>query len=93
MVALKLKATTTSQDGDALIEAIRRLPERVPGILELRCGRNVSPARAHGYEIGVFVRFPGREELQAYGPHPEHQAVSRHIQELCADVLALDFEV
>lgn len=93
MVALRLKPSTTAAEADALLDAVRRLPDQVPGILELRCGRNFSPARAHGFDLGVEVRFPGRAELQAYGPHPDHQRVSARIAEICADVCALDFEV
>jgi len=93
MVALRLRAATTSEEADALMEAVRRLPEKVPGILELDCGRNFSPARAKGFDLGICVRFAGRAGLEAYGPHPDHQVVSRRIAELCEDVFAVDFEV
>ena len=91
-MALKLKATTSAAEADALIEAIRRLPDKVPGIVELQCGRNFSPARAQGYDIGVHVRFPGRAELAAYGPHPDHTPISARIGEICESVLVIDFE-
>lgn len=92
LVALRLKPTTTAAEVDALLATVRRLPEQIPGILDLQCGRNFSPGRAHGYEVALRVRFAGRAELAAYGPHPAHQPVSARIAELCADVLALDFE-
>jgi hypothetical protein len=92
LVALRLKPTTTEAQVEELLSAVRGLPAKVPGILELRCGRNFSPERAHGYDIGIRVLFPGRAELAAYGPHPEHLPVRARIAELCADVLAVDFE-
>ncbi len=92
LVALRLRPGVDPGAVDGLLAAVRGLPAVVPGILELQCGRNFSPARAHGFDIGLRVRFPGRAELAAYGPHPEHQAVLARIQELCDDILALDFE-
>jgi len=92
LVALRLKPETSRADADALLAAIRGLPAQVPGILELQCGWNISPARARGFELGVRVRFPGRAELAAYGPHPAHAVVSARIQQLCAEVLVLDLD-
>ena len=92
LVLLKLKPATTSEQADELLAAIGSLPGRVPAIAEMQCGRNFSPARAHGYDIGIRVRFPGKAELTAYGPNPEHQKVVARIMELCDDLIALDFE-
>ena len=91
-MAFRLKAGVSPDEVESLLAAIRGLPAAVPGILELQCGTNFSPARAHGYDLGLRVRFVGRAELEAYGPHPAHQPVLARVRELCDDVLALDFE-
>lgn len=92
LVFLRLRPGVADADVEALLAALRGLPALVPGILEMQCGRNFSPERAQGYDLGVHVRFPGTAELAAYGPHPAHQAVRARIAELCSDVLALDVE-
>jgi hypothetical protein len=92
LVLLRLKPGVTPEEVDGLLAAIRGLPARVPGILGLQCGRNFSPDRAQGYDLGIHVRFARREDLAAYGPHPEHQKVVARIQDLCAGLIAVDFE-
>lgn len=92
IVVLRLKAEAAPAQVGELLTALRNLPAQVPGILDLDCGRNFSPGRAQGYDLGLVVRFPGQAELAAYGPHPAHQAVRRRIDALCSEVLVLDFE-
>jgi antibiotic biosynthesis monooxygenase (ABM) superfamily enzyme len=92
LVLLKPKPGTPDPALDELVGLLRGLRERVPGILSLEAGRNISPDRARGFAIGLHVRFPDRQALAAYGPHPEHQRVVQRIQELCDEVLVVDFE-
>ncbi len=92
-MVLRLRPGVAEEDAQTLIGELRALAGEIPGIMDLQCGRNFSPARAHGYDIGLRVRFPGKSELAAYGPHPAHQRVLERIGQLCADVLAVDFEV
>ncbi len=93
LVILKLKPTTADAEAEALLASIRALPHKIPGILDLQCGRNFSPGRDHGFHLGVRVRFTDRAALAAYGPHPEHQPVSARLRDLCDDVLAIDFDI
>jgi hypothetical protein len=93
VVLTKLKPTATPEQVDRAMAALNALPGRVPGLLEMKCGVNFSPARAQGYGFGLVARFEGRPELAAYGPHPEHQAASALLREVSDDLLALDFEV
>jgi hypothetical protein len=92
LVLLRLRPGVGDGEVEGLLAALRGLPARVPGILELQCGRGFRPERAHGFDLGLRVRFPGRAELEGYDRHPDHQAVRARIAELCSDVLALDFE-
>ena len=93
LVVLRLRPGVAEEEAEALIGELRALSGEIPGVMDLQCGRNFSPARAHGYDIGLRVRFPGKSELAAYGPHPAHQRVLERIGQLCVDVLAIDFEV
>ena len=75
------------------VEGLRALKDRIPGILDLTCGRNFTD-RGKGYTHGLVVRFTDRAALESYGPHPEHQhVVQNYINPIRADVLALDYEL
>ncbi len=93
LVLFKLKPeATTEQKSDAL-NALKTLKEAVPGVVDLSVGINFSD-RSQGFEIGLFVRFTDRAALEAYGPHPAHQAVVRDfINPIKADVIVCDFEL
>lgn len=58
-----------------LVEALRALKGKIPGILELSCGVNLTPERGNGNQVALRVLFKDVESLRAYGPHPAHQAV------------------
>jgi hypothetical protein len=92
LVLLKLKPTTGRAQAEELLGALRALAGRIPGLLEVACGWNISPARAHGYDLGARMRFADRPALEAYAPHPEHRPVAERVRELCEDVLVVDFE-
>jgi hypothetical protein len=78
---------------DNVVAELRKLKDKIPGIVDLSSGANFSD-RAKGYTHGLVVRFTNRAALEAYGPHPEHQrVVQKFINPIRADVLALDYEV
>jgi len=74
------------------VEALLALADKIPGVLELTCGKNFSD-RNQGYTHGMVVRFIDRAALEAYGPHPAHQhVVQNFISPIRADVLVVDYE-
>jgi hypothetical protein len=81
---------------DKIAEAIaglKALKDEIPGIISLTCGENFSP-RSQGYECGLLVRFVDRAALEAYGPHPAHQAVVQTlISPIRTDTIVVDFEI
>ncbi len=93
LVLLRLKPGVARDAGDDLLARLRGLPATVPGIAALQCGWNISPERAHGFDIALRVRLQDREALAAYRGHPDHQAVLAVIRERCGDILAVDFEI
>lgn len=48
--------------------------------------------RHRGYTIGLVVRFVDREALERYGPHPEHVPVKAYADQVCEDVISVDYE-
>lgn len=93
IVLFKWKAGTTPEQIDAVMEALRELKAKIPGIVDLSCGENFCD-RAQGFQHGLVVRFTDREALAAYSPHPAHQAVVQNqIKPILADIIALDYEI
>lgn len=93
LVLLQLRPGMTRAEGDDLLARLRGLPATVPGIEALQCGWNFSPERAHGFDLALRVRLSDRDALSAYRSHPDHRRVLTVIEERCADILALDFEI
>lgn len=76
-----------------VVDGLRALQGRVPGILDLSCGEDFS-GRAQGYTHALVVRFTDRAALDAYGPHPAHRhVVETYVNPIRDDVLALDFAI
>jgi hypothetical protein len=93
VVLFKWKPEATPEQIERVMEALRELPEKIPGIRELTCGENFCE-RAQGFQHGLVVRFADRAALDAYGPHPAHQEVVQSlILPLRESVLALDYEI
>jgi len=93
LVLFKLKPEATDEQKQAALKALKSLKESVPGVLDLSAGLNFSE-RSQGFEIGLLVRFSDRAALEAYGPHPAHQAVVRdYINPIKADVIVVDYEL
>lgn len=92
VVLFKLKAEAPDERKAEMLRQLTGLKDRIPGILGVSAGVNFS-ARAQGYTHGFVVRFRDRAALDAYLPHPAHQAVvENHVRPISEGVLALDYE-
>ena len=93
IVLFQWKEEAAPGDIARAIAGLQSLKDEIPGILDLSCGENFS-ARAQGYQCGLVVRFTSRAALDAYGPHPAHQAVVQNLlAPIRAGVIAVDYEV
>lgn len=93
IVLFKWKETTTPEEIEAVMEGLKGLKSKIPGIVDLSCGKNFTD-RSKGFEYGLVVRFRDREALDAYQPHPEHQKVVQNlIQPILAGILAVDYHI
>ena len=91
IVLFKWKESATPAEIRTIVEELRGLQSRRPGIAELSCGENFSD-RAQGFTHGLCVRFTDRAALEVYGPHPEHQRVVQNfINPVREDVLVCDY--
>ena len=93
IILFRWKSETTAAQVAAVMEGLRGLKDQIPGIVTLACGTDFS-GRAQGYSHGLSVRFTDRAALDAYGPHPAHQAVVvNQIRPIVEEILGFDFEV
>ena len=91
LVWFKLKEGITQDEKAILMQSLRDLKDQVPDILHLAVGEDFS-GRSRGFQMGLVVRFPNRQALEIYGPHPNHLAFIEKCKHLWTDVQALDFE-
>jgi hypothetical protein len=88
--AFRWKPGVTSEQKQQAIVAIRALQGQIPGLIETRVGKNISP-RSQGYELGGVMKFESRAALEAYGGHPVHQELLTWLMPLI-DPIEVDFE-
>lgn len=70
-VFLRLKMAVTSDEKQALFDAIVALKQVIPGILDIKYGPNVSPEGLHGgFVDGFAVTFESAEARDAISSIP-----------------------
>ena len=93
LVIFKWKPDTTESQIAAAHGALRGLKDSIPGIVSITCGSTISD-RGQGYTTGLVVRLENKAALDAYGPHPAHQAVvANFISPIRENLIAIDYEV
>jgi hypothetical protein len=93
LVLFKMKPEVTHAQLQEFVQALRALKQSVPGPIELHAGENLNKERGAGYGVALAVRFPNKEALDVYGPHPAHRAfIDRYVTPWCAEVVVADFE-
>ena len=76
---------------DAALQDVRSLKEKVPGLVDIRCGKNFSKW-SEGFTHAVIVQADTKESLEAYRNHPDHAAVATLIESMETKSLGVDFE-
>jgi hypothetical protein len=90
MVWFKWRADATEEQIASAIAALVALKDKIPCILELSVGKNVTTRTPHTH--GLLVKFASIDDLPVYSDHPEHQAVVKgHILPIKEEILALDY--
>ena len=76
MVLVKLKPGTPSDAVDAMLAALRRLPDKIPTILRIEVGRQLASLDdGRNASIGGLVEFASEDDYRAYAKDPAHIAV------------------
>jgi hypothetical protein len=90
VVWIKFKAPVPPARVSEHLDALHGLTERVPGIVELSLGANITD-RANGFTHGLVVTLQDRAALDRYSAHPVHVEVAAALRR-DAELLALDYE-
>jgi hypothetical protein len=92
VVALKFKVGT---DGDAIKKvenAFRDLKNKIPGIVSLEWGTNVSPEKHDkGFTHCFILSFKSEKDRDTYLTHPEHKKFGKVLGPVMDDVFVIDF--
>ncbi len=89
IVCWKYKAQTDAQTRRDHIEQLRALPAVVPGIESFEVGADILRLD-RSFDTGLVAEFAGRDELDAYTVHPEHQRVAALGREISERTVSVD---
>jgi hypothetical protein len=92
VVSFKFKTTATPQDLQKVEAAFQALKGKIPQIVTLEWGTNVSKEKKDkGFTHCFILSFKSEEDLATYIGHPEHKAFGKIVGPLLDDVFVIDF--
>jgi hypothetical protein len=92
VVCFKFKPSTSADDIKKVEEAFQALKQKIPLIVALEWGTNVSKEQKDkGFTHCFLLTFKSQEDLAAYIVHPEHKAFGKLVGPMLDDVFVVDF--
>jgi hypothetical protein len=92
VVSFKFKTTATPQDLEKVEAAFQALKGKIPQIVTLEWGTNVSKEKKDkGFTHCFILSFKSEKDLETYIGHPEHKAFGKIVGPLLDDVFVIDF--
>ncbi|XVF48918.1 hypothetical protein PTKIN_Ptkin03bG0226800 [Pterospermum kingtungense] len=89
---LKLKENVTSEVQGEILGVIKGIKEGIPGIQQITCGENFSPARAKGFSLASIAVFPGVEEMEAAEGNEEYVKLQKQkVRDYLDGVIVIDY--
>ena len=82
---------SAAENARAIKEKLEALRGRVPGMLKIEVGVDVSRTDA-SCDLALYSEFETRAALDAYQAHPEHKAVMPFILEARSERRLVDYE-
>ncbi len=92
IVLFKLKEGISEAQVEELATGLGRLPEIIEEIREFAFGRDVIGSE-RSYDFGLVSLFDDLAAMERYQVHPDHQKVVAIVKQICASVVAVDFEI
>jgi len=92
VVSFKFKTTATAQDIKKVEVAFQGLKQKIPQIVSLEWGTNVSKEKKDkGFTHCFILTFKNEQDLETYIVHADHKAFGQLVGPLLDDVFVLDF--
>ena len=92
VVCFKFKSTATAEDIKKVEEAFQALKGKIPQIVTLEWGTNVSKEKKDkGFTHCFILTFKSEEDRDTYVGHPHHKAFGKIVGPVLDDVFVVDF--
>jgi len=97
VVLLRVKASLSEHDREALLESMRVAFTGIPEITRVRIGRRILIGRgyetqmAEHFEYSAIIEFASEAGLRTYLDHPQHQELGRRFFESVDAALVYDY--
>ena len=92
VVLFKFKDGTSAEEVKKVEDAFRALPKKIPQIVSLEWGTNMSPEKLdQGFTHCFFLTFKTAADRDAYLPHPAHKEFGKVLHPYLDKVLVIDF--
>ena len=97
VVLLKLRATMSAEDREALLESMRVAFTGIPEIRRVRIGKRILLGRgyetqmAEHFEYSAIIEFDSEADLRVYLDHPQHQELGRRFFESVDAAMVYDY--
>jgi hypothetical protein len=92
VVSFKFKPDASPEKIKEVEKAFRDLKKKVPQIISLKAGTNISPEKHDkGFTHGWVLEFATDKDRDAYLVHPDHKEFGKLVGPVLADVFVIDF--
>jgi hypothetical protein len=92
VVCFKFKSTASTEDIKKVEEAFQALKGKIPQIVALEWGTNVSKEKKDkGFTHCFLLTFKNEQDRDAYVVHPDHKAFGKIVGPVLDDVFVIDF--
>jgi len=92
VVCLKFKSSAAPEDIKKVEDAFRGLKEKIPQMISLEWGTNVSKEKHDkGFTHCFLVTFKSEKDRDTYIAHPDHKAFGKTLGPVLEDVFVIDF--
>ncbi len=97
VVLLRVKASLSEPDREALLESMRVAFTGIPEITRVRIGKRILIGRgyetqmAEHFEYSAIIEFGSEAALRVYLDHPRHQELGRRFFESVEAALVYDY--
>ena len=92
VVCFKFKTAATAQDITQVEQAFQALKQKIPQVVTLEWGTNVSQEkRDKGFTHCFILSFKSEKDRDIYIEHPEHKAFGKIVGAVLDDVFVIDY--